>query len=218
MDTVVCEFSTKIHHPLCADHDNGALGQVDLYTKATNAYAAIRLIQLGARTALVCQLTGLERLAVRHLYHQLRRSAPPPGQTPFTDVWYLEHDLRMLHAAVVWRLYRRFAETRRAPSHLLVDVYESYLCLVRTPVLDLTRAAFVPRLVTMKLWHENSCRYCETSYLAPADDRRRECPGCRLYHRYRCRQCGATLNTKSLGRPRTVCGRCKTLPKQTTQH
>jgi RecJ-like exonuclease len=92
---------------------------------------------------------------------------------------------------------------------LLIDVYTGYLRLVAEPLLDLMHAAFVPRLLAMRMWEERACRYCRGFYVTAVVERDDECPGCRLYHRYRCRACGAPIEAHAKGRRRRTCERCR---------
>lgn len=145
----------------------------------------------------------------KRLYRELMNCPSPPGQAPFTDSWYLESDLRMLHAAVVWQLYEGLKRPGQGQARALINVHQAYRQLVREPLLDLTRVALVPRLLTMRLWHERRCDHCRLWYLAPLDSQGSECPGCRLYHRYRRPRCGARLGSRPIGRRRRYCGVCK---------
>jgi hypothetical protein len=182
---------------------------VDLCQHTTAAWEAIRLTQLGARAGLVSQLTGLEKAVTNRLYRQLHGRPSPPGQLPFTDSWYLKHERRMLQATLVWRLSQRFAQSDTSPARRLINVYECYRWLVPKPLLDITRVAFVPHLVAMQDWQEQTCVLCATPYLIPAGILSTPCWGCRLYHRHRCRHCGAPLAVHPKGRHREVCTACQ---------
>lgn len=160
----------------------------DLYREARRALEAIRLIELGARATLVRQLTGLEKTVVNRLFRQCNGRASPPGLLPFTESWYRQNERRMLHAAVIWQLYRRLRSSGRSAARVLIDVYEGYLSLVREPLLCLTRAAFVPRLVGIAAWRETACRECGSLFLLPMTNRRGACPGCQRYRRLRGRR------------------------------
>jgi flagellar transcriptional activator FlhC len=192
----------------CAGETDHSRSGVGLCNYATRIREAVHLIQLGARAGLVCQLTCLEKATVNRLYRELCGEPSPPGQMPFTDVWYRENDQRMLQATLVWRLHRRLAQTERGAARVLIEVFEAYTRLVREPLLDLTRTVFVPRLVAMGMWQERTCGFCRMGYLAPVDSHSIACPGCRLYHRHRCHQCGSALAAQSVGRRRVVCGCC----------
>lgn len=181
----------------------------DFCRQAARMYEAVELIQLGGRAGLVSHITGIEKKTVKRLCLQLRGTPSPPGQMPFSDAWFLGNDLRMLHATVVWRLHRRLTRTGRGKARILIDVYMSYLNLVREPLLDLMHAAFVPRLVDMNIWEERACQYCRGAYLVPIVSNDNECPGCRLYHRHRCRICGDRIYAQRRGRRRHTCERCK---------
>ena len=183
--------------------------KTDLCQHAARIFEAVQLIELGGRAGLVAHVTGLEKKTVNRLYRQLRSTPSPPGQAPFTDAWYLESDLRMLHASVVWRVHEQLARIGRDQARVLIDTYACYRCLVREPVLDLMRAAFVPSLLHMNIWDERTCEYCDGAYLAPIVSNDNECPGCRLYHRYRCRACGGPIDAQHRGRRRYTCERCK---------
>ena len=195
--------------PYCCKNPDCVTCQVELCVQACRALHAIRLIKLGARVKLVCQVTGLERAVIKRLYRQLQGKPSPSGQTPFTDAWYLQDDFRMLQAAMVWHLHRYFLRAGRNQAQVLIDVYESYAEIVGHPLLDMTHAAFVPRLVTMEQWHERICSCCGTVFLEPLVGRRWTCPGCRLFSKYRCIRCGARLIRQRNGRRRRFCDRCR---------
>ncbi|MDZ7840834.1 MAG: FlhC family transcriptional regulator [Gammaproteobacteria bacterium] len=182
---------------------------VELFKQAIQFLEAIELVRLGGRAGLVRQLTRVEKKTVNRLYRQLHGTASPPGQAPFTDAWYIEDDRRMLHATVVWRVDQRLCDAGRSDARRLIDVYRSYRCIVGDPLLDLTRAAFVPRLVDMETWQPRVCEHCDAAYIASLVSPCTACPGCRLYHRYRCRHCQGPLNAKARGRPRRACGQCQ---------
>lgn len=176
---------------------------------ATRIFEAARLVELGGRAGLVTHITGLEKKAVNRLYRQLRGAPSPPGQAPFTDAWYLESDLRMLHASIIWRLHQQLKHAGRGEARALIDVYTCYRALVREPLLDMTHAAFVPRLVEMHSWEERTCELCSCTYVASILCNDDECPGCRLYQRHRCRTCGGPIIAHRKGRRRRTCDQCR---------
>jgi hypothetical protein len=186
----------------------GACG-VALCVQTTTAQEAIRLTRLGARAGLVSRLTGLEKAVANRLYRQLHGRPSPPGQLPFTDSWYLKQDRRMLHATLVWHLSQRFARWEATPARRLIHVYECYRWLALSPLLDITRVAFVPQLVAMHDWQAQTCRLCRLQYLIPAGSLGTTCWGCRRYLRHRCRHCGAPLADHPGGRHRGVCTACQ---------
>lgn len=193
----------------CGTDKDCARCEIKPCADATRMHDAVRLIQAGARATLVCQLTDLPKKLVKRTYTMLQGHPSPRGQMPFTDAWYLENDLRMLHATLAWQLHNRIARKNRSEARIVLEVYAVYQCIVDKPQLDLTRVVFVLRLMAMDLWRERQCQYCGSAFLAPADEKHDiACPGCRLYHRYRCYRCGSAFNARAMGRPRTVCGHC----------
>lgn len=194
-------YSRHRHHLVC---------NTDLCQRAIRMLEAAQLVELGGRAGLVAHVTGLEKKTVNRLYRQLRGAPSPPGQAPFTDAWYLENEMRMLHSSIIWRVHRQLmTQTRRGEARGIIDVYTCYRCLVREPVLDLAHAAFVPSLIDMNIWEERTCEYCHGPYLAPVVSNNDECPGCRLYHRHRCRACGGPIDAQHRGRRRYTCEQCK---------
>ncbi|MBV2137108.1 MAG: hypothetical protein KUF79_09895 [Candidatus Thiodiazotropha sp. (ex Ctena orbiculata)] len=191
-----------------------ALVNIEVVNQARNAFDAVQLIQLGARAALVCQLTGLTKKVVSSLYPQLTGTQSPPGQVPFTDTWYLKSNRRMLHANVVWRLYQQLEEIGHSAARVLIHVYETYMQIMDAPLLTLTRAFFVPRLVTINAWYEQTCDHCGMSYIGPLDNEGSTCPACAEYFRYRCRSCGGAIEYRSAGRWKAICSGCSELQKQ----
>jgi len=208
MVSSVCPCLSVPISSCCAEQADSDECPVELCAYSTKIREAIHLIRLGARAGLVSQLTSLEKKTVKRLYHQLCGKPSPPGQMPFTDAWYRENDLRMLHATLVWHVHQRLAPMRRGAARAVIDLFEAYSQLARKPLLDLTRTAFVPHLVSMGTWHQRLCEFCGVNYLAPVDSNSIACPGCRLYNRYRCPHCRAPVVPQSRGRRRMTCGRC----------
>lgn len=169
---------------------------------------AIRLIDLGARTPLVCQLTGIDKKIVRRLYRQLTGTSSSPGLTPFTDAWYIQDNRLMLHAAVVWKLYRQTAAFGHSAARQLIAVFQAYVSLVKKPLLDISRVHFVRRLATTQSWQERVCPECRIHYLAPLERLERPCYGCVLYFEQRCRHCLSIRQHKGRGRPLKHCQTC----------
>ena len=115
----------------------------------------------------------------------------------------------MAQATVVWHLSRRFVQSRTPPARRLIDVYESYRWLETKPLLDIMRVAFVPHLVAVQEWQEQTCRQCAIQYLLPTGSVGNTCWGCRLYLRHRCRYCDTPLTVRPKGRHREVCSTCR---------
>jgi hypothetical protein len=191
------------------EKDRAAFSPSARYRKSVAYTEACHLIRLGARTGPVARLTGLGKSVIDRLYHQYHGRSSPSGQTPFSETWYQENDQRLLQAGVIWQLYRHFAQPGQRPARVLIDVYETYGQLIPEPLLTITRAAFVPSLVAMGLWYERACGLCHTPYATTSADSQVDCPGCRLYYRYRCRQCGGVLPLYRGGRRRERCAHCQ---------
>ena len=190
------------------DRESSVLGNIEVVTQARNTLEAVHLVQLGARAALVCQLTGLTKKVVSRLYPPLTGMPSPPGQVPFTDTWYLKSNRRMLHANVVWHLFQHLEKIGLSAASVLIHVYEVYLEIVDAPILTLTRAFFVPRLVTINAWYEQTCAHCGMSYIGPLDNDGSICPACAEYFNYRCRSCGTPIEYHPAGRRKLVCSCC----------
>lgn len=186
----------------------GSLAELPAWQKSMATVDAIRLIQLGARAGLVRQLTGVDKSTANSLYRHIHGRPSPPGLAPFTDTWYLRSDPHMLHAAFIWRLHKRLSEPGGNPARALIDVYEIFPFILPENRFDIIHAAFVPRLVEMKLWHERACIRCATIYITALEESGTICPGCKLHQRYRCQNCGAPAAGYRKGRRRAVCPRC----------
>jgi hypothetical protein len=194
--------------PPCADPTGCTQCDAELCLYANRVLEAIHLMRLGARAGLASQLTGLEKNTANRLYRQLHGIPSPPGQVPFTDTWYRKNDRRMLHTNIVWRLHQRLSQTERGKGRILIGVFQLYTQLVAEPLLDLTRTAFVPQLMSMETWHERECESCGMDFATPIEGNSRLCPGCLLYHRHRCHQCGNALSPKRRGRDHANCSHC----------
>ena len=182
---------------------------IEVISRARRSLEAMHLIRLGARAKLVCQLTGLGRKTVSELYLRLTGLRPPSGQLPFTDSWYLGSNLRMLHANVVWQLYQHFDGIEYTDPGRVIQVYQTYLQISEEPILSLTRAYFVPRLISINAWYKQFCTHCGLRYIGPPGSNRSICPACIDYFKYRCRGCGTVIESHSLGRRKTRCLQCR---------
>ena len=190
------------------EREASSLRNIEVVTQARNSLEAVHLVRLGARAALVCQLTGLTKTVVSRLYPLVTGMPSPPGQAPFTDTWYLKSNRRMLHANVVWRLHQHLEKIGRSTSSVLIYVYEAYTEIMVAPLLTITRAFFVPRLVTINTWYEQSCDHCGIAYIGPLRNDGSTCPACAEYFNYRCRNCGMTIQFHQPGRQKSVCSEC----------
>lgn len=194
--------------PPCATPFDCAQCNSELCLDAKRVMEAIHLMRLGARAVLASQVTGLDKTKTNRLYRQLYGVSSPPGQVPFMDSWHRRSDIRMLHTNIVWRLHQKLSRAERSKARTLIDLYEVYIQLVEKPVLDITRAAFVQHLTSLETWHERQCKSCETNYATPVESNSTVCPGCLIYHRLRCHQCGCTLSPRSKGRGHANCREC----------
>ena len=189
---------------------------LEVVLQAQNTLDAVHLVRLGARAALVCQLTGLTKKAVSRMYPLITGMPSPPGQVPFTDTWYLRNNRRMLHANVVWHLYQHLERIgySSASAGVLIHVYEAYMEIMEAPRLTLTRAFFVPRLVAINAWYEQSCGHCGMSYIGPLGSGGSTCPACTEYFKRRCRSCGTAIEYRPVGRWKTTCSKCHARQKR----
>lgn len=169
---------------------------------------AIRLIELGARATLVCQLTSLPMATMKNLYQRIHGRPSPPGLVPFSDAWYVQGEKRMLHTNIVWMLGVAAARLVDDPAQRLITTYESYLCAVSTPLLDIMHAYFAPRLLLIKVWRKAPCKECGIAYIGPVTDISHLCPACTLQRIYRCPSCNAALGQKGVGRRIKRCRCC----------
>ncbi len=190
------------------------LDNIEVVTQTRSTLEAVHLVQLGARASLVCQLTGITKNVVSRLYPLLTGMPSPPGQVPFTDTWYLKSNQRMLHANVVWRLYQCLEKIGRSKSSVLIHVYESYTAIMDAPLLTLTRAFFVPRLITINAWYEQSCDHCGISYIGPLGNDGSTCPACTEYFKRRCSRCETAIEYRPAGRWKAICMGCYEQQKQ----
>ena len=188
--------------------------ELPVWNTVISTLDAIRLIELGARANMVCQLTGIDKTNANRLYRQIHQRPSPPGQAPFTDSWYLKSDYRMLHASLAWRLFQRYEEPGNRLTRIMIEVYECYVFMVQTPLLDITHIAFVPQLMKMQIWKEFVCQSCHTGYVSPTDSKDTICPGCRLYRKFRCSACGAFMGGYRKGRRKATCSTCGELQLQ----
>jgi hypothetical protein len=180
--------------------------------KSVKTAQAIQLIQLGARASLVSQLTGLTRSSVKSLYHQIHGTPSPPGQSPFTDAWYVQSEHRMLHANMVWKLDCRLGAIEPDDAARLIDVYTCYLQSVHSALLCIDRAYFVPHLLLIDAWRQDHCIQCHVQFIGPAGDPGKLCPACKLQSLYRCESCDEVLEQKGVGRRARLCPACRVSP------
>lgn len=180
----------------------------NIYEEAKARIEAMLLIELGARSSLVCRLTGLPKATAKRLYRRIHGHYSPGGQAPFTDTWYLQNEQRMLHANIVWQLYKALELLERGPAENLINLYEMYLLAVQEPLLDLGHIEFVPRLVQAGIWQPRVCEFCRGEYVSPGTDIENVCPACTLQHLYRCPYCNSALKPREVGRRMEHCPQC----------
>lgn len=170
---------------------------------------ALRLIEMGARASLVCQLTSMPRATVKTLYQLIHGRPSPSGLAPFSDTWHVQTNHRVLHTNIVWKLGVEAARLANDPAQRLIAVYDSYSCAVSRPLLSIMRAYFVPRLLTIEAWRIGQCKECGMAHIGPVSDLDRLCPACTLQRLYRCPKCNAAFESKKLGRRTRRCLRCR---------
>lgn len=74
--------------PECRNRQDCYACPIEQCSQAVRTHEAVRLIQAGARTTLVYQLTDLPKKYVKRLYLQLMGQPSPRGMMPFTDAQY----------------------------------------------------------------------------------------------------------------------------------
>jgi hypothetical protein len=168
---------------------------------------AFRLIELGARASLVCQLTLLPRTTIKAWYQQIHGRSSPPGLSPFSDTWYVRTERHKLHTNIVWRLEQNTRQPGGNRATHLICVYEAYLCTTTRPLLNITRTHFVSRLLAIGAWRTAECCGCAAVYIGPVTELQHLCPACQLDRVRRC-ACGAALKQKGIGRRIRTCDRC----------
>ena len=208
MNATHCPTRLHTHFPPCPRAIPGDRCAVERCDYARRILEAMQLMRLGARASLVSLFTGLARKTVKRMYREYHGRPSPAGQLPFSDAWLLENDQRLLQVMLIWHLYRRLNRPICSPARILIDVYEVYRELTRTPLLDLARTAVVIQRFTAGLWTEHACTFCELTFPAPAECNQTICPGCRCYFRYRCPHC-ASRSPKGRGtRGGEICNQC----------
>jgi hypothetical protein len=203
------QLKEALRHARAADPDCTSPDRPPQLSHTILRYAAAyRLIELGARAGLVCQLTSLPRATIKTWYQQIRGQRSPPGLMPFSDTWYARTEQHILHTNIVWRLGCEAERLMQDPAWHLIAVYEAYLAVTPTPLLNITRAHFVSGLLRVKLWRTAQCEECATTFVGPVADIERLCPACRLQRAHRCVHCGSILLRKKTGRRLGKCPAC----------
>ncbi len=208
--------SSQVNQPFVpfTERPVATIPEIEIAREARSILEAERLVDLGARASLVYWLTGLQKKKIAYLYPQITGKSSPPGQAPFSDVWYRRNNQRRLHANSIWLLFQHFTQSERSPASIMISVYEIYQQVTNIPILDLPRIYLVPRLMAMKIWHEQLCDYCNMSYVGRVDDHESTCPACTEYFHHRCRSCGAALKYYPLGRRKITCSTCQKTKKR----
>jgi DNA-directed RNA polymerase subunit RPC12/RpoP len=196
----VCAMDTTITRAALLDDS------ILIYRKRLDE--AIGLIELGARSGLVVQLTGLDKATVTRLIREVTGESSAPGQSPYTDTWYRRDHWRMAHASIVWRVHKRLRAVNLSDADLVIDTHRAYCMLVNEPLLDLTYTAFVPQLLSNGTWCESHCAHCGTPFVTPTEGAHTICPGCYILYRHRCSNCGTKVDRDAAGRYPTWCKTC----------
>ena len=165
----------------------------DLIGQMHSLSHAVRLLKLGLRVPLVCEMTRLSDWFIRKLAIEACGEAPSKGQLPNSELWYLR-GRNNLHASLFISLYfslKRSAGEGMEPllaARLLIKSFEQYRTVVEVAglpeIMTPDRAWWLMKSLTIPQLKRAQCIDCEGYYLVHVGD---------LVPFHRCHRCAALL-------------------------
>jgi len=160
----------------------------DLMRQMHSFENAVNLLKLGLRVPMVCEMTRLSDWFIRKLALETCGEAPPKGQVPNSELWYLR-GRNNLHASLFASFYLAFKEQSGAQieaSTLLIKSFEHYRTVIDAAglpeVMTPDRAWWLIKTLSIPQLKRAQCVKCEGFYLVHVGD---------LIPNHRCARCAA---------------------------
>ena len=163
----------------------------DLMGQMHSLENAISLLKLGLRVPLVCEMTRLSDWFIRKIALEACGEAPPKGQLPNSELWYLR-GRNNLHASLFASFYVSLKKAWIAAgvpidaSKLLIQAFQQYRSVIESAglpeVLTPDRAWWLIKSLTIPQLKRAKCEYCEGHYLVHIGD---------LVAKHRCNRCSS---------------------------
>ena len=144
---------------------------------------ARRLIDLGARSAIVAAALGITGGQARHLYVGLAGRPSASGQLPSNPGWYFANPTVLVQSSLFSNLYDHYgAHENGNVARTFLHAYEAYLLTVgkRDAALNIDRAWYLTRFVPNQI-QKIKCMLCSVPFLAEHYQIRADfkCPACK---------------------------------------
>lgn len=191
---------------------------------AAQINAAIMLIKLGARSALVSHFTGMKDVKIRALSHELE-IPPTKGQAPTSPIWFTKATHRaeaIIFYSITMRLLAngKQSDVTVLPAHIFIEAYQRYAKHINHDgKLDINRAWQLLESIQNKVIQPVHCTSCHGIHLHVDGDVARTanlCLWCELKQYRHCPECGKKHDLKSSQVPTTlrVCNDCRSERRQ----
>lgn len=160
----------------------------DLMGQMHSLEHAVRLLQLGLRVPLVCEMTHLSDWFIRKLAREALGEAPQKGQLPNSELWYLR-GRNNLHASLFISFYltlKKGGGPEVNASTLLIQSFQHYRTVIESAglpeVMTPDRAWWLIKSLQIPQLKRAQCIDCEGYYLVHIGD---------LVSSHRCNRCVA---------------------------
>lgn len=168
--------------------------------EANQILVAHQLINLGARIAVVTNLTRMPAKKLRRLYREWTDKDPVPGHLPSDASYYTQDLIKSLHSSVFLALYRYYTTLKPMETYgpdLLIQTYRAYLAhfdiTIDEAVIDINRAWYMLRAYRCGQIVSQNCRWCKSNYVVSTAYSRQGCPVCTILSNSKCIDCGTPI-------------------------
>lgn len=180
--------------------DDARRDRVPSLDEANQIIVANQLIKLGARIAVVTNMTRIPAKKLRRLYREWTDKDPVPGHLPSDASFYTQDLIKSLHSSVFLALYRYYTTLKPIDTigpELLIQTYRAYLAHfdieIEDAVIDINRAWYMLRAYRSGFIVSQTCRWCKSNYVVSTAYSRQGCPVCTILSNSKCIDCGTPI-------------------------
>jgi flagellar transcriptional activator FlhC len=157
-----------------AESPRAAAPRKSLLQENEHVSRAIRLIQLGARMAVLEAETSLSHERLVRLYREVTGKSPSKGQLPYSTDWFTSWQPN-IHASLFQNIHRNLDKTTALePVELLIRAWKLYAEEVGhmgvEPILSITRAWRLVKFVDSGMLELTPCSHCGGHFITHAHE------------------------------------------------
>ena len=136
---------------------------------ANQVQLAVRLIELGARMAVLEAETDISHERLCRLHKEITGKSPSKGQLPYSLDWFIEWSGN-IHSSLFVNLHEYLNKVADIdPTEAFIKAYELYLEEITTtelePVLSITRAHRLTKFIDNGMLSTTACSLCKGQFV-----------------------------------------------------